>query len=213
MTHTLHRLGKREDLEKDYIVFSMAAQKFNDKGAAKKLIENFKLLMESDPVNYGDDNRGGILTGVTASEIIENAGDKAYMAAVYNNREALKNTLKKLKDADNGMPVVVSGNFKEVFEVAKEVGLKPHTVHLSLGIYGNKELLPREEILEITTMCGHGMVCPSNVERAIEKVRKGKMTPEKAGLELAKPCTCAMFNPTRATEIIKKICSNEREDD
>jgi hypothetical protein len=213
MTHTLHRLGKYEDLSKDYIVFSMAAQKYNDKGAAKKLVQIFKLLLESDPVNYGDDNRGGVLTGVTASEIVEKAGDKAYMAAVYTNREALKETLRKLKEADIGMPVVVSGNFKEVFEVAREVGLKPHTVHLSLGVYGKKELLPKEEILEITTMCGHGMVCPSHVERIIDKVRKGKMTSTEAGIELAKPCTCAMFNPVRATEIIERICSSEREDD
>lgn len=213
MTHTLHRLGKREELSNDYIVFSMAAQKFNDKGAAKKLIENFKLFLESDPVNYGDDNRGGVYTGITAQEIIEKANDKAYMAAVYKSRESLKAVLKKLKDADNGMPVVVSGNFKEVFEVAKEVGLKPHTVHLSLGVHGKTELLPEAEILEITTMCGHGMVCPSHVEKVIEKVRKGKMTPEKAGLELAKPCTCAMFNPVRAADIIRKKCSDESEED
>lgn len=211
MTHTLHRQGDEKELRNDYIVFSMAAQGFNNKGAAAKLIDNFKLLIEAGPVNYGDDNTGGILTGFTADEIIERATDKAYMAGVYTTKEGLKQALKKLKEADNGMSIVVSGNFKEVFEVAREVGLKPHTVHLSLGIHGKTDLLPEKEILEITTMCGHGMVCPDHVEQVVEKVRSGKMTVEEAGIELARPCTCAMFNPKRAEDIIKKICKKREE--
>lgn len=211
MTHTLHRQGDEKELRNDYIVFSMAAQGFNNKEEAAKLIDNFKLLKKAGPVNYGDDNTGGILTGFTADEIIEKASNKSYMAAVYTTKEGMKKALKKLKEADNGMSVVVSGNFKEVFEVAREVGLKPHTVHLSLGIHGKTELLPEKEILEIITMCGHGMVSPDHVEQVIERVRSGKVTIKEAGIELARSCTCAMFNPKRAEDVIKKVCKKRGE--
>lgn len=209
MTHTLHRQGREEDLANDYIVFSMAAQKYNDKGAAKKLVSNLRALIEAGPVNFGDDNRGGVLTGLTAEEIMEKAGDKAYMAAVYTSKEGVRDALEKLKKADNGMSVVVTGLFKEVFQIAKEVGLKPHTVHLSLGIHGKTEILPTEDVLEISTMCGHGMVCPDHIEEVVQKVRKGAMSSKEAGIELARPCTCAMFNPERAAKIVTRICERE----
>lgn len=211
MTHTLHRQGSAEDLEKDYIVFSMAAQKFNDQGSAQKLNENLKAMLKASPVNYGDDNQGGILTGLSVEEIMNNAGDKAYMAAVYRDRAGLVQALKELVKVDSGMPVVVSGNFKQVFEALREVGLKPHTVHLSLGLHGKVDRLPSPKVLEITTMCGHGMVCPDHVDSLVEKVRKGRMTAKEAGVELARPCTCAMFNPERATDLVTSLCKEKEE--
>ncbi|MQY74470.1 MAG: hypothetical protein GH148_02900 [Clostridia bacterium] len=209
MTHTLHRQGNEEELRNDYIVFTLAAQGFNDKGAIVKLIDNFKLLIEAGPVNYKGARNAGtgeILTGFTQNKMIKKASNKSYMTAVYTTKENMKKALEKLKGADNGMSVVVSGNFKEVFEVAKEVGLKPHTVHLSLGIYGKTELLPEKEILEITSMCGHGMVCPDRVEQMVGKVCSGKITVKKASVELSSSCTCGIFNPKRAEDVIKKIC-------
>lgn len=208
MTHTLHRRGKRKDLLQDYIVFSMAAQGFNDQDAAKRLVANLRILAENNPVNLGDDNRGSVLTGYSLQELIDKAGPKAYMAGVYTSQEQLKNVLRQLKEADNGMSVVVSGDFETVFEAAHEVGLKPHTVHLSLGVWGKTDKLPEESILEIVTMCGHGMVCPSHIRAAVTKVRKGEMTPEEAAKDLARPCTCGMFNPTRAAAIINRMCAS-----
>ena len=60
-------------------------------------------------------------------------------------------------------------------------------------------------MLDITTMCGHGMVCADHVRHVIRQVTAGKMTSREAALDLARPCTCAMFNPARAEHIIASV--------
>ena len=206
MTHTLHRRGDRKSLEKDYILLSMAAQGYNSRGAGRKLASNLRVMVEAGPVNFGDDNQGGIFTGCTYEELIANAGEKAYMAAVYDSKEALREALLKLKREDNGMPVIVSGLFSEVFSVLREIGLKPHTVHMALGVHGKTELLPPEDIMELMTMCGHGMLCRQHIENIVGKVKSGEMDLQAAGKDLARPCTCAMVNPTKVSAVIGKMC-------
>lgn len=206
MTHTLHRFRKNDGKANDYIVFAMAAQGLNSMGAAKKLVEAFKILLSENPINYGDDNQGGIYTGKSVEEIIANARDSAYMVGVYSNRESLRAVLQKLKEADLGMSVVVTGDISDVFEIAQSVGLKPHTVNLSLGIFGKKEYLPAESVLEIVTMCGHSMICPEHVEYIMKRVTKGIITPEEGAKDLARPCTCAMLNVERTQQILEREC-------
>ncbi|MEW6229807.1 MAG: hypothetical protein AB1700_17230 [Bacillota bacterium] len=206
MTHTLHRTHHIPGGPADYIVFSMAAQGFNNKGAAEKLKATLRILLKHQPVNAGDDNIGGVFTGQTIEGIMAHASEKSYMASVYDSKEKAEAALKELKEADLGLSVVVTGNRGAVFELLKNVGLRPHTVNLSLGCFGKTDKLPPPEILDITTMCGHGMVCPDHVSHVIRRVRAGKMTPEEAALDLARPCTCAMFNPKRAEHLIASIC-------
>jgi len=207
MTHTLHRLGEAKSLEKDYVILSMAAQKFNDRGARHKLAQTLKILAKYSPVNLADDNQGGIYTGKTIEELLDNMTDKAYIGAVFTDENTLEKALRELKEASLGMSVVVSGPFKKVFEVAKRVGLRPHTVHMSLGVFGSVNLLPDKDILEITTMCGHGMITPRCVEKVIKKVTRGKMDSKEAAKDLAKLCTCGIFNVERAAQLIEKICA------
>lgn len=64
--------------------------------------------------------------------------------------------------------------------MAREVGLQPHTINLSLGIRGKKELPPGPEVLELTTMCGHALVARNLVRKAVAEVRAGRMAPEEA---------------------------------
>jgi hypothetical protein len=75
---------------------------------------------------------------------------------------------------------------------------------------GRTELLPDERILDIETMCGHSLVSDHLTRRLIDKVRKGKMTAEEAGLELGKQCVCNYFNQVRAAKIIKEYVSAQR---
>lgn len=206
MTHTLHRTHHVSGGPGDYIVFSMAAQGFNNAGAAEKLRTTLKILLKHGPVNAGDDNLGGVLTGPTVEEILAHAGEKSYMAAVYDSKDKAQAALEELKAANLGLSVVVTGNREAIFRMLDEIRMKPHTVNLSLGCFGKTEKLPPAEILDITTMCGHGMVCPDHVSHVIRRVRAGRMTPEEAALDLAKPCTCAMFNPSRAAHLIAAIC-------
>jgi len=205
MTHTLHR---RTDINRDgedFTILCMAAQKYNDKGAGEKLKKIFKMVSDSNPDNLADDNLGGRYTGYTDEEILEHMGDKAYVGAAFSDRSRLKEALKRIKEADLGMSLVVSGNYKVVFGILKDIGLKPHTVNMSLGIFGNKDVLPREEVLAISTMCGHGMVTEKRIENIIEEVKAGKLTPEEGGKRLASTCTCGIFNPKLAAQMVKKI--------
>lgn len=205
MTHTLHRTKNVSGGLKEYVIFSMAAQGYNDKGSTEKLKDTLKILLKHDPVNIGDDNIGGIHTGETIEGILAHAGTKSYMAAVYTDRVNALEALRELKVADLGMPVVVTGDREETFDMLREIGMAPHTVNLSLGYFGKMEKLPPPEVLDITTMCGHGMVCSDHVRYIIRQVTAGKMTPREAALDLAKPCTCAMFNPERAAHIISSV--------
>ena len=99
--------------------------------------------------------------------------------------------------------------------MAGDVGLKPHTALLSLGFHGKKELLPEEEVLEITTMCGHGLVATHLVEEVVQKVKSGALTSEKAAMLLAQPCPCGIFNLDRCVELLNEqldsISKEERE--
>jgi hypothetical protein len=205
MTHTLHR---RMDIDigmEDFVVLCMASQKHNDKGAAEKLRKIFKLVGTTNPDNLADDNLGGRFTGHIDEQVLDHMGDKAYIGAAFSDRARLKDALQKLKEADLGMSVVVSGNYEVVFDVLKEIDLKPHTVNMSLGVFGNKEVLPGKEMLGISTMCGHGMVTVNCIEDAIEQVSAGAITAEDGGKKLASTCTCGIFNPKRCEKILQAI--------
>lgn len=206
MTHTLHRTGEMKSLEKDYVVLSMAAQKFNDRGARKKLAQTLRILAKYNPVNLADDNQGGIYTGKTIDELLDNMNDKAYIGAVFTDEATLEKALRELKEASLGMSVVVSGPFEKVFRMTRRMGLKPHTIHMSLGVFGSVDLLPKKDILEITTMCGHAMVTPCCVKKIVKQVKKEKIGSLQAAKNLAGSCTCGIFNVDRAAQIIKKLC-------
>ncbi len=85
------------------------------------------------------------------------------------------------------------------------MGLQPHTIDLALGVWGNQKLLPKAELMEITTMCGHALTSASLVEDVIDRVRRGSLTPEQGALELAKPCVCGIFNQRRAAELLTDL--------
>lgn len=208
MTHTLHRQGPPESFDHDFVMISMAAQGINSQGSTPYLTATFKIVLNSKAVNVADDNSGGIFTGLTPEEILARMNEKAYVGAVFTEETDLEEVLRDLKEGDLRMPVVVTGNWKRIFSVCQRVGLKPHTVNLSLGIFGKKELLPEEKVLQITSMCGHGMVCPDHVQWVVDRVRRGKMSPRKAGEDLARPCTCGLMNPVRAAEIVSSMAAS-----
>ena len=211
MTHSLHRYRIGDEKSDDYVFLVMAAQGKNSEGAAPKLAAMYKILASAGADNYGEDNQGGVFTGVTDEEILANIKTTAYPGGAFSDIEKVKETLRRMKDADTGMCVVLTGDFEEVFTALAEVGLKPHTVNMSLGIFGNVNCLPEEEILEISTMCGHSMVCPDHVRHVMNLVEKGSMTARDAALDLARPCTCAIFNPRRAEYLINKHCHKNQE--
>jgi hypothetical protein len=183
----------------------MAAHKFNDQGAVTKLSEVFKILLELEPDNIADDNQGGIYTGKSPEEILSNMVDKACIGAAFSDEKKLRKALQKLKEADLGMSIVVTGNFEKVFNVLREVGLKPHTVHMSLGTFGNKEKCPNANLINITSMCGHGMVTSRHTQIILRRMKSGKLPAREGAMQLAKSCTCGIFNPKRAESLIERL--------
>ncbi len=210
MTHTLHRTRNLAGQGEEFILLSMAAQGYNNRGSEDKFRETFRIMLKHRPVNAGDDNIGGILTGRTVEEILSHANGKSYMAAVYDDREQAEAALRELKAVNLGLSVVVTGEREVVFDLLQRAGLTPHTVNMSLGYMGKVEKLPAPEVLDITSMCGHAMVCPDHVGYVLRQVRGGRMSARDGAVELARPCTCAMFNPSRAEALLTEICRRRR---
>ncbi|MHA1231111.1 MAG: hypothetical protein ACTSRP_15145 [Candidatus Helarchaeota archaeon] len=192
LTHSLHRLGEEEELINDYVLLAMLARGFNDKhpDARNRLVQIGKIFSENNPASIMDEKLWNISPVISAS---------------FDDIENVKKVLKMIKDKNLGISIVISGLISKILELAKEIDLTPHTIHLSLGVFGNKELLPKEDILKITTMCGHHCISPQSVEHYADLIVKGKISIKEAAEKLAKCCVCGIFNPIRAQNLLNKI--------
>ncbi len=192
MTHSLHRRGIEKELKKDYVILAMLAAGINDNydDSRQKLIRVGEILKEHNPVNIMPEI--GWRTSPTVT-------------ATFNDIETVKNVILQLKKEDLCLSIVISGLIPEIERTVKEVDLDIHTIHLSLGTFGKKELLPSEKILEITTMCGHHTVSPQSITHYVKLIKQGKITIEKAAKKLARPCVCGIFNTSRAIEILTTL--------
>jgi len=204
MTHTLHRRGSRESLDCDYIVFTMSAKGFNETGSGKKMQEFFNILLKYQPVNYGDMVTGNCHVK-SREEIYNNIGDTSIIHGVFTDPQVVSEVLKELKAADLGMSVVVTGVHGDTEKCCRESSLSKHTIEHSLGIFGQIKKLPAEEILQLTTMCGHGMVPVNLVERIVAEIKRGKKNYREAALELTRPCHCGIYNPVRAERLLRRL--------
>jgi hypothetical protein len=204
VTHTLHRQGTSESLEDDYVILAMSAKGYNSEGSAEKLREFLRIALRYDPVNMGDMKTGNA-RHMDAQQIIERVSDTSIVHAVFCDQDSVTQVLRAVKYADLGVSVVVSGLFDRVAACCQQADLQraPHTVEYSLGVWGRTELLPEDEVLQISTMCGHGMVSFGLVRAAIEDVREGRATAMEAAERLAEPCVCGIFNAVRAARLLK----------
>lgn len=204
MTHSLHRRGSSASLANDYVILVTPAVGFNDEGAPDKLREALEVVLEAEPANIGSYATGTVFAGATPEEIRQGLWEQPRVRCAFAGREQVKRVLEELKKKDLGLSVTVSGLTDEVLDLAREVGLKPHSINLSLGVWGNTAVLPSEDVLEFVTMCGHGLISRYLVEKAIDLVRRGRRTPEQAARMIAPPCVCGIFNPVRAAELFRK---------
>lgn len=202
MTHTLHRTGDQESLTADFVVFTMSAKTVNAAGSAAKMQKFIEIVERFEPVNWGDMKTGNIYN-TTRENLMANVRDTSIVHSVFTDREKVGQVLAALKEAGLGTSVIVSGLVEETDHQCGLCDLEMHTVEFSGGIHGRTELLPEDEVLAVTTMCGHGMVARNLVRHLAGKVRRGKMTLAEAGIELAKPCQCGIFNPIRAERLIE----------
>lgn len=204
MTHSLHRRGTRESLSKDYVVLCLPAVGINYDGHDAKLQEFLRVALRYNPVNIGTISTGNMYSH-SKEEVVNTA--HGIVHAVYTDPKTLSEFLKELKKADIGMSVVVSGIFENVDQVLEKVGLKHHTANFSLGIWGKTEKLPSNDILEVTTMCGHGLIPTNLIKALVKEIKAGRKTPEAAAKELVPNCACGIFNPSRAAELLAAMAA------
>ncbi|MFQ6042307.1 MAG: hypothetical protein ACE5PV_15735 [Candidatus Poribacteria bacterium] len=217
MTNTLHRRGSRESLQGDYVVFATTAGGYNREGSAEKLRTFMRIALKHNPVNISVSKRGvkdnppptpsreGNKKDL--NEMIENMADGSGAACAFDNLSSARDMLLDLKEADLGISINVSGLLDEVDECCKGIGINRHSVEHSLGISGQIERLPNREILELNTLCGHGMISFNLIKRMIDLVKLNKLTPKQAAEYMAKPCVCGVFNPKRAEMILTTVKS------
>lgn len=210
MSHTLHRLGAPTNLLSDYVILAMSAKGINEAGSASKLRRFLEIALSHDPINYGDMKTGNKLTN-SVREILDGVEDVSIVHSVFTDEESVIALLQDLKEEDLGVSVVVSGLFDGAKRCANSAGLRQHTVEYSLGIWGRVERLPRAGVLQITTMCGHGMVAADLVEQALAEMKRGKLTEDQAALRLARPCVCGVFNQSRAAHLLREMSTSEGE--
>ena len=206
MTHSLHREGSIESLENDYAVFIYPARGFNYKGCAPRVRRLVEIIYQTGPANMiATTLRRNLYSGVAPEDVLDSIKEGCRVFSVFNSRQKLKDLLARFKEADQGISIVVSGLIDRVREIASEVGLNPHTINVSLGVYGDTDRLPPADIRQVTTMCGHGMVSPFLVRDVIRKVKTHKADTWNGSLTLAKPCTCGIYNPYRSQALLNEM--------
>ena len=206
MTHSLHREGTLDSLERDYALFIYPARGFNFAGSAPKIRRLMELLFLAGPSNMSLTTlRKNLYSGVRPEEFLDSIKDGARVFSVFSDRVKVKEVLHRLKEADEGISIVVSGLVDRVREMSAEVGLNPHTVNLSLGIHGGTDRLPPADIRQFTTMCGHGLVSPKLIRDVLRKLKRGRVSAWEGSLIVAKSCACGIYNPHRSEEMLRDL--------
>ena len=202
MTHTLHRTGDLESIREDFPMLTHVARGFNDQNAAPRLKQIALTMIKHTDLHFGDCKVGNKYT-MDPAEIMEKLSVGCQV--VFKDKKSLIACMKELKEKNQGISIVVSGLFDEVFDCCQKAGIDPPLIEFALGVHGNTQKLPPPEILDFVTMCGHGLVSGNLVKKMVRDLKKKKITLEKAAIELAKPCLCGIFNPDRASKLLKKM--------
>jgi hypothetical protein len=182
----------------------MTASGINHAGSAPRLRRFLELASRHNPVNLGDIRTGSTFSQ-TRKRLLEAITDGTVLHAVFSGTRDVASFLADLKAEDLGISIVVSGLMDTCRRIAARTGLKPHTVAVSLGIWGRTETLPGPSLLEVTSMCGHGMIPGRLVEKLAEEVASGALGAREAAARLARPCVCGIFNPRRAAALVRAM--------
>ena len=204
MTHSLHRQGELQN--EDYVWLMYQAKGINDTNIAEKARAFLAAAEAVGCSNWGDVKSGSILL-YPVDYVKSHISDQSRLRGVFTAVEQVTEFVKRIKAADTGLSLVISGPLDYVLPACQEVGVTPHSINFSLGVWGKKELLPKEETLAVTTMCGHHMVAPGIVEKMARDVRAGKITAEEAGNRLAALCPCGIFNNVRAGKLVGRMAA------
>jgi hypothetical protein len=202
MTNTLHRKGDEESLKQDFVVF--AIPKGNIPDLVNKLIRFTQICLKHKPVNMSRIEEG-TFRRTDPHRIAQEMENKIGLEATFDNIEAVASIISELKEADLGISINVSGLLEEVSSCCQKEGFQRHSVEQSLGVFGKTEMLPPWPLVEMNSLCGHGLVSFNIIKKVIDEVKAERMTPEEGSYQLTKPCECGAFNPTRAKQLLEEL--------
>lgn len=234
MTNTLHRYSEHYAVQTppdpapvadDFIVFAMATRGINDDDLVEKYRAFLRLALKHHPVNIGDATKGGILRprqdlNPTAhwkreqlpkpDEVIAGIDGHTTAAAVFDNYENMKAFVDDLRAANLGISINISAPMAAAERCCREAGIARHSVEYSLGFCGRIDKLPDATVLELSTMCGHGMLSAQFVKKMIEWVKENRRTPAEVSRAMARFCSCGVFNMSRAERILNEARTKNR---
>ncbi len=226
MTNTLHRFSDHYAREPgddarpvtdDFIVFAMASKGVNDDDLVRKYRAFMKLALEHGPVNVGDATHGGWLRpqkDLTPANhwrrehrpdpeaVLRGIDGPTTVAAVFDTFEKMRAFVEALAKADIGVSVNIAAPMDAAHRCCRDVGLPRHSVEYSIGFRGRLERLPEARTLELSTMCGHGMVSAAFARKMLDWVRENRRTPAEAAAYMARFCSCGVFNTKRAERLL-----------
>lgn len=206
MTHSLHREGPRQD--HDYVWLMYHAKDKNDQQLKERYSAAANLAVKNNTVNWGD-VKSGPLVKIPQEQILEGIKNQSRIRGAFESIEDVTQFLADLKEADLGLCCIIAGQLDEVLGACEQVGLEPHTINYSLGVFGNREMLASDQTRAYSCMCGHHMVPNGVIDRLRDRVKRGKTTPEKAALQMAKLCPCGIFNQKRAQIMLEDEQNNQ----
>ncbi len=203
MTHSAHRVGQPDSLKGDFnlMAIASASSKLDDAEAVARLREFFRIVQRVGAVNMGVSKQGSLFHK-TPDELERAITSSPTVHGTFDSEEKLCQAIKEVKKADLGISVTAQGLLDGVERCCRKTGLSFHTLTLSIGVLGPREMIPEPEILAISTMCGHGFVTFNLARKALDDVAAGRRDVNKVCEELARRCLCGIFNPIRAREIL-----------
>ena len=236
MTNTLHRYSEHyafepppnpQPVRNDFIVFAMASRGINDEQLVDKYRTFLRLALKHNPVNIGDATKGGVLRprqdmNPTAhwkrdqlpnpDEVIAGIEGHTTVAAVFENYADMTAFVAAVRAANLGISVNISAPIDAAERCCRDTGITRHSVEYSLGFCGRVDRLPDATTLELSTMCGHGMLSANFAMKMVDWVKENRRSPEEAARYMARFCICGVFNIKRAEGIIEKACNLTRQD-
>jgi hypothetical protein len=217
MTHTLHRRGKKKSYRKDIVMLIMSSKGINTEGSTKWKKEFFDAVLENGAVNVGEGVKLFLPLDKLEKDkkfysyIKDKITDRSNPMAVFDDPEKATASLKKLKESGNPLSFVISSDVEITRSILNHNSISSSAVELRViegddhdGVFGKTSLLPEEHTLEIHSLCGHGMVSYSLIQRVLNDTKLGRISSEDGSKILARPCSCCVFNKKRAEEVLEQ---------
>jgi hypothetical protein len=234
MTNTLHRYSEHyafdrppnpQPVQDDFIVFAMASRGINDDDLVEKYRAFLRLALKHNPINIGDATKGGMLRPrqdlnpkahwkrdqrPNPEEVIAGIDGHTTVAAVFASYQDMKAFIDDVRGAKLGISVNISAPIEEAERCCRETGITRHSVEYSLGFCGRVDKLPDATVLELTTMCGHGMLSAHFVKKMIDWAKENRRSPAELANTMARFCSCGVFNTSRAERILNEARTKNR---